>query len=208
MKQIQNIALICVASFGLAGCATVVNGTSQSYVIDSNPHGAAVTLTDGTTCTTPCKLKLKRRHDLRVDITHPGYKATYVLVQSKWGGASAGNILLGGLIGTVVDSSNGSSNHLSPNPLKVNLVAEGAEGDAVLLDKNGKQVSAVMAHNDKVRADVAKTIGAQAAGITSQPAAPAANAEPAAIAAPAETTPAGDESPAAPVAAAAPVAGQ
>jgi hypothetical protein len=41
--------------------------------------------------------------------------------------AGAGNVLIGGVIGAVVDGSNGSLNDLKPNPLKVELVAEGAQ---------------------------------------------------------------------------------
>lgn len=54
--------------------------------------------------------------DQRVDITLPGYKPTYVLIQSKLGGSSFGNILLGGGIGAVVDGTNGSSNRQVTSP--------------------------------------------------------------------------------------------
>ena len=38
--------------------------------------------------------------------------------------AGAGNLLLGGVIGGLVDGSNGSLNSLSPNPLQVTLVPQ------------------------------------------------------------------------------------
>jgi hypothetical protein len=184
MTNLHKAALCAATSFALSGCATVINGTSQDVQIASEPSGALVKLTNGTTCTTPCELNLKRRHDLRVDLTKDGYKPVYVLVQSRTGGAAAGNILLGGLIGGVVDGSNGASNHLAPNPVSVKLVPVGIEGQEVLIDKKGKEAGTVQAHNDKVRADVAKTIGADAAGIT-EVAAPAAASAPAAEPAPA-----------------------
>jgi hypothetical protein len=34
----------------------------------------------------------------------------------------AGNVLVGGIIGAVIDGTNGSMNELRPNPLKVDLV--------------------------------------------------------------------------------------
>lgn len=199
MNNYRKTALAAAVSLALSGCATVINGTSQDVQIASEPSGATAKLTNGTTCTTPCEVNLKRRHDLRVDLTKDGYKPVYVLVQSRTGGAAAGNILLGGLIGGVVDGANGATNHLEPNPVSVKLVPVGTEGLEVLLDKKGKEVSSVQAHNDKVRADVAKTIGADAAGLN---AAPAVAAVPAAAeappAAPAEAAPVSAEPASAP----------
>ncbi len=178
MHKSKLAALAALSSVALSGCATVINGTSQDYKVKTDPSGATVKFTNGSTCVSPCEISLKRRHDTRADITRDGYKPVYVLVQSKTGGAAAGNILLGGLVGGVVDGSNGSTNFLSPTPLSVKLVPNGAEGEAQLLDKKDKVISTVQAHNDKVRDDVAKTIGVEAAGkIAPTPvAAPAAEA--------------------------------
>jgi len=54
----------------------------------------------------------------------------------------------------------------------------------MLLDKKGKETGTVAAHNDKVRVDVAKTIGNEAAGVGLSGPAAAAAAEPAAAPAP------------------------
>ena len=201
-------ALIAVlAPVGLGGCATVINGTSVDYKMTSEPSGARMDLSTGSSCVAPCKMSLKRRHDIRIDVSKAGYKPTYVLVQSKTGGAVVGNLLLGGLVGGVVDSANGSTNILSPRPLKVQLAAVGSSDEAVLLNKKGKVISTVEVHNDKVRLDVSKTIGAEAAGLTpakatdSLPAgtasAPAPEPVPAAPPAAAATAPAAATSPAA-----------
>lgn len=70
----------------------------------------------------------------------------------------------------MVDGGNGASNTLVPRPLKVRLSPLGSGKPAMLIDKDGKDVMTVTQHNDKVRADVAKTIGADSAGMTtSQP---------------------------------------
>lgn len=52
--------------------------------------------TSGATCITPCKLEMRRKDDLRADMTSEGYKLTYILIQSKRGGPTLGSILLGG----------------------------------------------------------------------------------------------------------------
>jgi len=128
-----------------------------------------VKFSNGESCTTPCKLEFRRKDDVRADIALPGYKPTYILIQSKLGGASFGNILLGGGVGAIVDGSNGSSNRLYPNPLIVQLAAEGSSGGAVLLDKDGNVVKTVKEHNDSVRSDVAKTVGPRLAGLEGGP---------------------------------------
>ena len=167
----KKISVIVAAAFAanLAGCATVMNGTHTPYTTDSRPGGASVKFSNGESCTTPCKLEFRRKDDVRADISLPGYKPTYILIQSKLGGASFGNILLGGGVGAIVDGSNGSSNRLYPNPLIVQLAAEGSAGGAVLLDKDGNVVKTVKEHNDSVRSDVAKTVGPRLAGLEGGP---------------------------------------
>jgi PEGA domain len=163
----KNVIMTGIIGWSLAGCATVINGTSQDYQIRSDPDGARASVSGtGVTCTTPCEISLKRGEDQRIDIAHEGYQSEYVLVQSRTGGAMAGNLLLGGLVGGVVDGATGASNHLYPRPLHLRLVANNTIGEAELLDENGAVMSTLQAHNDAVREDVAETIGAQAAEYT------------------------------------------
>ena len=113
----------------LPACATVTRGTSQKFAIESTPAQADVALSTGQTCTTPCKLKLKRKHGFTASFTKPGYEPLQAQVKSKFSGggaaAGAGNILIGGVVGAVVDGSSGALNNLTPNPLKVTLVPLG-----------------------------------------------------------------------------------
>ena len=169
MNSLKGAALVAATSLALGGCATVINGTSQDVKFQSDPGGAEVRLTGGQSCTTPCEVSLKRRSDLRADFAKPGYKPAYVLIQSKTGGAMAGNILLGGIIGGAVDAANGASNHLSPSPVNLKLAADGSTAEAMLIGDKGA-MTALAEHNDKVRIDVAKTIGVDAAGISTAPA--------------------------------------
>jgi len=179
----KSIFAIAIAGFGLSlgGCATVVNGTHQDLALSTIPEGSTATVTDGEHCTTPCKLKLKRKYSVRVDFAQAGYKPAYVLVRSKGGGATVGNILAGGIVGVLVDSGNGSNNFLSPNPVKVRLAATGAADEPALIAKDGKE-QPLAAYNDSVRGDVAPQLGASASGL-----APAAEPAPATPPAPAPT---------------------
>ena len=165
MNMIKTLLATSVLAVGLSGCATVMNGTNVDYTTETNPSGALVKFTSGATCTTPCELEFQRKNDQRADISLEGYEPTYVLIQSKLGGSSFGNIILGGGIGAVVDGTNGASNRLYPRPLIVQLAKIGSGDEAVLLDKDGEVQMTVRAHNDAIKVDVAKTIGPRLAGL-------------------------------------------
>ena len=164
MKKLMVLLTAGLAT-SLGGCATVMHGSHTSYQTDTRPDHASVKFSNGMSCTTPCKLEFRRKDHLRADISLPGYKPTYVLIQSKLGAATFGNVLAGGIIGGVVDASNGASNRLTPSPLIVRLAPEGSPEGAVLLDKQGNVVKTVKAHNDSVRAAVAHTVGPRLAGL-------------------------------------------
>lgn len=160
----KKLILSCAMAFLASGCATVLNGTNQPVEFQSDPSGATVKLINGQTCETPCQYQMKRGHDSMVTFTMPGYEPVDVYIQSRTGGGVAGNILAGGLIGGVVDASNGASNHLYPDPVSVRMVRAGSGGQAILLDKKGATISTVAEYNAKVEADVRQ--GLQKQGTT------------------------------------------
>lgn len=120
-------ALLCVAS--LSACATITRGTRQNYVIETDPPGAAIALSTGQSCTSPCNLRLRRKYDFTVTATMDGYEPATAEVVSRMraggGAALAGNVVAGGIIGGVVDATNGSLNDLRPNPLRITMTPVG-----------------------------------------------------------------------------------
>jgi hypothetical protein len=123
LVAVGGLAAACVL---LSACATITRGTHQTYKIESSPSAAKVALSTGEDCVTPCTLKLSRKPGFEATFTKDGYQPQTIKVRSilQGGGAAAGagNLLLGGVIGGLVDGSNGSLNSLTPNPLKVTLV--------------------------------------------------------------------------------------
>lgn len=119
-----GLVAVCVL---LSACATVTRGTRQTFKIESTPTEAKVALSNGETCVTPCQLKIKRRPGFTATFTKEGYETKTVAVDSEIHGggvaSGAGNILFGGVIGGIVDGTNGSLYSLSPNPLQVTLEA-------------------------------------------------------------------------------------
>jgi hypothetical protein len=125
MKFSMRFGAAVSAVLVLSACATVTRGTKQKYAITSTPTGAAVVLSTGDKCFTPCKLKLKRKNGFTATATKAGYQPVEAKVASKFAGgggaAAAGNVLIGGIIGAAVDGSNGSLNSLFPGKLDLTL---------------------------------------------------------------------------------------
>ena len=145
---------VLAASVGLSGCATVLNGTKQPVEFDSDPQGATIVTAQDQTCVTPCAFEMRRGDDSMITFTAEGYQPVTVYVQSRTGAGMAGNLLAGGIIGGVVDASNGAANHLYPDPVWVRMVPVGQTGEAVLLDKDGEVIETVAEYNVRVAEDV------------------------------------------------------
>jgi len=141
------IRLILIASASLllaGGCASITRGTMDSLVVESDPSGAAVEIrrkdreftkgeveqnavdeSGAIVGMTPSSFRLKREGSYNVVVSKDGYETVESSVSHSVAGgggvAMAGNILLGGVIGAVVDSNTGAMHNLAPNPLKVIL---------------------------------------------------------------------------------------
>lgn len=145
---------VAIASIGLSGCATVINGVNQPVEFLSEPDGAGVEIIDGRTCTTPCTFEMRRGNDSMVTFTAAGYDPVTIYMQSRTGGSVAGNLLAGGIIGGVVDASNGASNFLAPRPVYIRMAPSGSGEPALLLDEDGEVISTVSEFNAEVAEDV------------------------------------------------------
>ncbi|MDB5458677.1 MAG: translation initiation factor 2, gamma subunit, GTPase [Caulobacteraceae bacterium] len=122
---VRAVAILCVTA-SLGACATVTRGTSEAFVVQTDPGGASVKTNIGFACDqTPCTFKMPRKSDFDVTIAKPGYVTvnTHVTHHTASGGAAgmAGNVLVGGLIGIGVDATSGATQDIIPNPLIVKL---------------------------------------------------------------------------------------
>lgn len=119
------------------GCATITRGSTDTLVVESEPPGAEIKLSNGLSGKTPATFTLPRKDALVVKIQKAGYEPVEVNITPQVSGAGgagmAGNVLVGGLIGAAVDAGSGAMNDLLPNPVRVNLVPQ--EGAA--LDDSG-----------------------------------------------------------------------
>ena len=118
-------AAIAAIGIALSGCATIVDGSTQSVSVSTAPvQGAACTLTnsEGTWfVTSPGNAVVhKTKSDLTVTCKKNGFRSGSQVAVSKFGGATFGNIVLGGGVGAIVDAASGA-NYYYDSPLIVPL---------------------------------------------------------------------------------------
>lgn len=99
----------------LPGCATIMEGTSQTVYVLTRPAGAACTVDRagahvGDVVATPGSLRLaKGKNSLDIRCNKPGYQPASLLQKAKVARQTAGNLILfGGAIGVVTDAASGA----------------------------------------------------------------------------------------------------
>lgn len=130
--------LLLVISFGLAvvGCATIMSGRMQQLPVTSNPTGATVTV-GSTKQTTPATFNLDRKAAVyEVVVEKEGYEPVTIVLKKGMNGWVWGNILLGGIIGLIIDTSTGSAAKFVPSEIEVNLIKK----QLGFNDLNGKDI--------------------------------------------------------------------
>ena len=112
----MRVLFLVVLSLCVAGCATIVKGTTQAVALDTpGAQGAACELSSpaiGTrTVTTPTTIELeKSQHNVSVICRKPCYQDGAGVIASYTEGMTAGNVLVGGVIGLGVDAATGAMN--------------------------------------------------------------------------------------------------
>lgn len=118
-----------------AACATVVGGTSQDVLIESEPKGAECTVDRlganiGVVRPTPGRVNISRSKDnVIVSCGLDGYEQSNEVLASSFTGATIGNLLLGGLVGVAVDAASGANNKY-PDRVMVVLTPASFPSDA------------------------------------------------------------------------------
>src|SRR6476646_8876548 len=108
--KLKVIAALAALGAALSGCASIVEGTTQSIAITSPPTDGAkcvMTSSEGTYyVTTPGNATVhKTKNDLDVVCKKDGYKDAHTTIPSHFNGATAGNIIAGGVIGIGIDAA-------------------------------------------------------------------------------------------------------
>lgn len=124
--QFGKVLVICLA-MGAGACSSIVDGTSQEIVVNTNPSGARCILyrteaTIGSVDPTPGAITVKKtKDDITIVCDKDGYQQTTYMNESGVAEATLGNIVLGGGIGWIIDSASGADNKYT-SPVNVNLI--------------------------------------------------------------------------------------
>ena len=129
---LTTACLVLGATLVFTGCASILGGgTRQDVQISSTPAAATIkvertgvtgkieTVWEGTT---PATVNLKRKREYLVSVTLDGYQTIEVSLEHGTNGWVWGNLLCGGLIGLIIDFTNGAAKKLVPDEVNVQLV--------------------------------------------------------------------------------------
>jgi len=115
MKKLLLTASLFLMTMWCCGCATVVTGKYQNIPVTSEPPGVKVRSDTGVSLITPGSFQLLRNQDHTLVAEYPGCEPQQKELKHKLQGWFWGNILLGGIIGGVVDLASGASGKLVPD---------------------------------------------------------------------------------------------
>jgi hypothetical protein len=113
----------------LSACATMIEGTSDTVTVSTTPAGATCTVDRdgqriGALALTPGSIRIdKSRRPLNVSCIKEGYATSLSTVQSGFTGTTFANILLGGVIGVVVDAASGANSRY-PQDIRLELAEQ------------------------------------------------------------------------------------
>ncbi|WP_412061404.1 PEGA domain-containing protein [Rubrivirga sp. IMCC45206] len=126
MPAFARLALVALL-VATSGCATIIQGSRQDVLVDTDPSGARVTVNGYEAGETPVILDLKRDEHHHVELALEGYEPVVFRLERDldFVPAVVGNVFSFGLLGFAVDFVSGAAYELSPDELLATLQAEG-----------------------------------------------------------------------------------
>jgi len=140
----------------LPACATLTTGTSQTVTVVTNPPGASCQLRRdnaviATVATTPGTVEIsKSSRDIAINCTRPGHNDGAGTLTAEFQAMTLGNILIGGLVGVIVDASSGASSNYATT-ITLSLVPLEGPSDQQRIDDQIASLRASCAPRDRQR---------------------------------------------------------
>lgn len=130
MKCSLYLSTLIAVSIGyLSGCATVTKGGSQTVNVETIPPSGQCTLvreedTLGIINPTPGNVTVEKGSEMiEVRCHKEGYQPITAALTPEFEGMTAGNILLGGIIGLAIDAGSGAT-HKYPSSITITFIPE------------------------------------------------------------------------------------
>ncbi len=125
MRKVQLAANLLFVAILASGCATIATGKYQNIHVTSEPPGAKVRADNGMSITTPGSFDLLRNQNHTLVAEYSGSDPQQKELKHGVQGWFWGNILLGGIIGGVVDVASGSCDKLIPDKVHFDFTSTG-----------------------------------------------------------------------------------
>tara|TARA_B110000967_G_C18890089_1_gene566739 strand:- start:1680 stop:2180 length:501 start_codon:yes stop_codon:yes gene_type:complete len=126
-----KIISIGILTLLLSSCASIIHGPSQVVDFSSQPNGATITIDGKEYGKTPQSISLKRKgrrkgensrkQGYNVQVTLDKYYPYDFKIKREMDGWFLGNLLFGGIIGIIIDATNGSMYKLTPNQVNAQM---------------------------------------------------------------------------------------
>lgn len=113
-RNSQGLLAALFLALVLPGCATITTSTNQSFTVLTEPDGARCELRRGDVLVayvnpTPGTVQIgKSSRPMQVRCIREGHASAVMEVQPEFQPMFLGNILIGGLVGVIVDTSTGA----------------------------------------------------------------------------------------------------
>ena len=119
MKIQLFISLLLVFLF--SSCATIISTAKQNIQFKSNPSNASIFIDEVEVGKTPLEKTLSTNREHILEIKLDGYKTYETKLTKTLNGWFFGNILIGGIIGLIIDASTGAMYKLTPSQINAEL---------------------------------------------------------------------------------------
>ena len=161
--NLAGLALLAAAELLLlTSCASVIHGTRQTIPVASVPSDAKVYVQDVHVATTPGKIEVRRKDEgITLRFEKDGYKSVEVQLSRKLSGAAFGNLALGGVIGLIVDFSNGAAYKQTPSQISASLQQAGATESTSILMKHREGIVVVFRERMPGETPIGAKVGAE-----------------------------------------------
>lgn len=122
MRGWHTMAALAMVGMMTSGYATIVHlGSNEELSVWSEPLGAKVVIDGTEQSQTPLATKLERKKDHAVVLTKDGFEENQSRVESHASWWITGNVILGGLVGILVDVMSGGGYTIEPDKVAVTL---------------------------------------------------------------------------------------
>lgn len=118
----RNAAMVCLMAMLCVNCGSIIHQTTQEVRLNSEPSGAAVMVacgdvTNDPRMVTPAVVMLHRKPEhCSIKLNKEGYAEKELKFGRQMSGWYLGNVLVGGIIGFIVDAANGAMWNRTPPP--------------------------------------------------------------------------------------------